>query len=130
MWTRKAIQQAHPKETKLLILQEENETEKPSTQKRAEKQNNLWKEVTERVTKLSLEMIKLVQAVPTIEQRLEKEGLKLAYEVNKTGIRDDQALVVLVECKIRKHWKAIDKATLDGGAGVNIMSERSRNNWT
>ena len=62
--------------------------------------------------------------MPAIEQQLKKEGLKLAYEVNKTGIRDDQAPVVLVECKIRKHWKAIDKATLDGGAGVNIMSER------
>ena len=47
-------------------------------------------------------------------------------EVNKTGIRDDQAPIVLVECKNRKHWKAIDKATLDGGAGVNIMSKRVR----
>ena len=78
------------------------------------------------MTKLSLEIMKLVQAVPTIEKRLKKEGLKTAYEVNKTGIKDDQAPIVLVECKIRKHWKAIDKATLDGGAAVNIMSERAR----
>ena len=59
--------------------------------------------MTDKVTKFSLEMIKLTQAVPAIKKRLEKEGLKTAYEVNTTGIRDDQAPVVLVECKIRKH---------------------------
>ena len=47
--------------------------------------------MTDRVTKLSLEMMKLIQAVPAIEKRLEKEELKTAYEVNKTGVRDDQA---------------------------------------
>ena len=86
----------------------------------------LWKEVTERVTKLSLELEKLVKAVPVLEELLEKEGLKTAYEVNRASIRDDRAPVINVDCKIRKHWKPVEKATLDGGAGVNVMSERVR----
>ena len=50
----------------------------------------------------------------------------MAYKINKTGIRDDQAPVINLECKVRKHWKEVDKATMDGGAGVNIMSEKLR----
>ena len=126
MWTRKIVQPTTAEKAIPHKIPEKEEFVAPAAQIKEEKQNNLWKEVTDRVTKLSLEMMKLIQAVPAIEKRLEKEGLKTAYEVNKTGVRDDQAPVVLVECKIRKHWKAIDKATLDGGAGVNIMSERVR----
>ena len=48
------------------------------------------------------------------------------YEINRTGIRDDQAPVVALECKIRKHWKNLSKVTLDRGAGVNVMSEKVR----
>ena len=86
----------------------------------------LWKEVTERVTRLSLELSKLVQAVPVLEELLEKEGLKTAYEIKRASIRDDRAPVISVDCKMRKHWKPIEKATLDGGAGVNVMSEKVR----
>ena len=103
VWTRKIVQQASLEESIPHKLQNKEEPEALAVPIKEEKQNNLWKEVTDRVTKLSLEMMKLVQAVPAIEKRLEKEGLKTAYEVNKTGMRDDQAPVVLVECKIRKH---------------------------
>ena len=82
--------------------------------------------MTERVTRLSLELSKLVQVVPVLEELLEKEGLKTAYEINRASIRDDRAPVISVDCKIRKHWKPVEKATLDGGAGVNVMSEKVR----
>ena len=39
-------------------------------------------------------------------------------------MRDDQAPVVALECKIRKYWETLEKVTLDGGAGVNVMSEK------
>lgn len=83
-----------------------------------------WEGVTERVTKLSVELQKLAQAIPMAEKLW--EGPKTIFEVNRTEIRDDQAPVIRVECKIRGRWKPVDKATLDGGAGVNIMSERVR----
>ena len=75
---------------------------------------------------MSVQMSKLAQAVPTVEQVLEQQGLKEMYEINRTGIRDYQAPIVALECKIRKHWKNLNKVTLDGGAGVNVMSERIR----
>ncbi|MCO5580583.1 hypothetical protein L7F22_034453 [Adiantum nelumboides] len=86
----------------------------------------LWKNVSEQITKLFLEMSSLAQSVSSVEEIIEKQGVKIAYEVNKTDLRDDEALVIRVECKVRKHWKMMDQATLDGGAGVNIMSEALR----
>ena len=71
-----------------------------------------------------MELAKLAKAMVRVEKALEKEGLAPAYELNKMSIRDDQAPVVTVECKIRKHWKPVDLATLDGGAGVNIISRK------
>ena len=59
-----------------------------------------------------------------MEQVLERHGLKEMYKVNKTGIKDDHAPVIVLECKIKKHWKPLEKVILDGGAGVNVMSER------
>ena len=73
-----------------------------------------------------VQMSKLAQAIPAVEQVLEQQGLKEMYEINRTGIRDDQAPVEALECKIRKHWKNLSKVTLDGGAGVNVMSEKAR----
>ena len=55
----------------------------------------------ERVTRPRLS--KLVQAVPVLEELLEKEGLKTAYEINRASIKDDRAPVISVDCKIRKH---------------------------
>ncbi|MCO5567015.1 hypothetical protein L7F22_020698 [Adiantum nelumboides] len=88
--------------------------------------NGLWKEVSDCINKLSLEMSRLAQSVPSVEKMLERQGLMTAYEVNKTNLRDDQAPVIRLECKIRKHWKTVDQATLDGGTGVNIMSKALR----
>ncbi|MCO5569029.1 hypothetical protein L7F22_022735 [Adiantum nelumboides] len=62
-----------------------------------------------------------------VEKYRGKERLKTAYEVNKIGIRDDHVPAIQVECKVRKHWKVVDEATLDGGARVNIMLETLRN---
>lgn len=72
-------------------------------------------------------MPKLAQGVPKVKGLLKQQGLKEAYKINKTGIRDDQALVIQVDCKERKHWKMIDKVTLDGGARVDVISKRVRN---
>ncbi|MCO5597157.1 hypothetical protein L7F22_051233 [Adiantum nelumboides] len=102
----------------------ESDTLEERTPEEANLGSDLWKEVTERVNRLTLEFSKLVQAVPALEEYLEKEGLKIAYEVNRASIKDDKAPVIHVDYKIRKHWKPIEKATLDGGAGVNVMSEQ------
>ena len=70
-----------------------------------------------------MELAKLVQVVPALERLLEIEGLKTTYELNQTCLMDDRAPVSALECKIRKHWKPVEIATLDGGAWVNIMFE-------
>lgn len=129
-WIRKLTGNPEVATTKIQDSESESELKEGTNLKnQGTEQSNprqLWQTVTERVTKLSLELSKLAEALPVVEEMLEKEGLKTAYELNKTSIRDDQAPVVPVEYKIRKHWKPIEMATLDGGAGVNIMSERVR----
>ena len=48
-------------------------------------------------------MQKLAQAVPKVEGFFKQQGLKEAYEINKLGIRDYQAPVIQVDCKVKKH---------------------------
>ena len=100
------------------------ETSEQETGDAEEEKKGHWKELSDRVANISVQIAELAQAFPAVEKILEQQGLKEAYEVNRTGIRDDQAPVVSLECKIRKHWKPLDKVTLDGGAGVNVMSAR------
>lgn len=75
---------------------------------------------------MTLGVSNLAKAIPRIGKILENQGLKEAYELNKTRIRDDQALVIQVDCKVKKHWKQVEKGTLDGGAGVNVMSKKPK----
>ena len=100
--------------TSVNLLETKKENKKQVSDKtQSELWNEVWNEVAARVTKLSLELAKLAQAVPTLERLLEIEGLKTAYEINQTGLRDDRAPVITVECKIRKHWKPVEIAMLD-----------------
>lgn len=34
--------------------------------------------------------------------------------------------VIQIDCKVRKHWKTVLDVVIDGGAGVNIMSDHTR----
>ena len=43
-------------------------------------------------------------------------------------LKDDQVPVIQLDCKIRKHWRPVSDVVIDGGAGVNIMSEQTRRN--
>lgn len=44
--------------------------------------------------KLALDVPSLAAAVPKMEEILEKQGLKEAYKLDKTGSRDDQAPII------------------------------------
>lgn len=72
---------------------------------------------------MTLGVLNVTKAVLETKQSWRKQELKEAYEVNKTQIRDDQAPIIRVDCKINKHWKQVEKVTLDGGARVNGVSE-------
>lgn len=78
-------------ESEELIERMENHQENCNTKVRKIRSSQLWETVADRVNKLSLKLSKLVQVVPAVKELLEQEGLKTAYELNKIGIRDDQA---------------------------------------
>ena len=82
---------------------EEAQEEHEMQSKEAEAKMQEWKEIAQRLQQLSLDIPSLAQAVPQVEEMLERQGLKDAYEINKTGVRDDHAPVIRVECKIHKH---------------------------
>ena len=44
--------------------------------------------------------------------------------MKKIVIKDNHALVIPIECKVQKHWKPLDKVTLYGGVGVDVMSKK------
>lgn len=67
----------------------------------------------------------LEAAILEVGEILERQGLKESYEVIKTTIKDDQAPIIHQgDCKVKKHFKQIEKVTLDGGARVNVMSKK------
>lgn len=62
-----------------------------------------WEVISERLQRLVLDVPSLARAVPKVDKTLEDQGWKEAYELNKMGIRDNQAPIIGLECKIRKH---------------------------
>lgn len=41
------------------------------------------------------------------------------------AIKDDQVPAIQVDYKVRKHWRQVREVVVDGGVGVNIMSEQT-----
>lgn len=41
-------------------------------------------------------------------------------------LKDDQVPVIQLDYKVHKHRKPVSEAVVDGGAGVNIMFEKTR----
>ena len=106
--------------------QEEGKDQHQGRPESQDTEESKWEAINERFHQLALDIPRLAAVVPEMGKILEEQGLKESYELNKTRIRDDQAPIIQVECKVRKHWKSIDKVTLDGGAGVNVMSKKVR----
>ena len=75
-----------------------------------------------RLQRISVDIPNLARAVLVVEVLLEQQGFKEAYEIKKTGIRDDQAPIICVECKRKKHWKLLERVNLLRGAGVNVLT--------
>lgn len=83
------------------------------------------------INKLTLELDKLRQALPACENFLEtyqKNKQPAIMSASTRVIKDDQVLIIQVDCKVWKHWKPVHNVVIDGGAGVNIMAEHTRSN--
>lgn len=139
-WVKKATRDGEPQEPAstedVMELARNKEPDRPPVVKvegkvqtgaeESKEPEGRWEAINERLQRLSLDVPSLAKGIPVMDKILEEQGWKEAYELNKSGIRDDQAPIIAVECKIRKHWKPVERVTLDGGAGVNVMSERVR----
>ncbi|MCO5571243.1 hypothetical protein L7F22_024979 [Adiantum nelumboides] len=69
--------------------------------------NGLWKEVSDRINKLSLEMFRLAQSVPSVEEMLERQGLKVAYKSYYWSDSDSEVEIEGIDSK-GHHMKLAD----------------------
>lgn len=89
----------------------------------------IYTQVCRRINQLTLELDKLREALPACEsfiRRYERKRQVKVMSAGTTAIKDDQVPAIQVDCKVRKHWKPVLEVVVDGGAGVNIMSEQTR----
>ena len=77
---------------------------------------------------LTLELEKLRKALPACEAFIDEYlGKGQKVEVKSANIiRDYQVPKIRVDYKARKHWRTLIGVVVDGGAGVNVMSEHTK----
>ena len=94
------------------------ETKDPANQKPTRNEREKWDIIMDNPNRTNL--------ISGREMAWERQRPRKAYEVNGWGIRDDQAPIIQVQCKAEEQWKSVDMVTLDGGAGVNVMTKKVR----
>lgn len=90
----------------------------------------IYVQVCKRIEKLTIELGQQRKSfnLPACDAFLKKHTTqqkgKEVMAVDIETIRYDRVPVIDVECKVRKHWKSLSWwVVIDGGVGVNIMSE-------
>ena len=96
----------------------------------------IYTQVCKRINQLTLELDKLCtrpyQHVKPFWTSIKKISIRHKLKVMSAltlVIKDDQVPIIQVDCKVRKHWKPVHNVVIDGGAGVNIMAEHTRETW-
>ena len=85
-------------------------------------------QLSKRTSALTLELEKLRGALPPCEAFIDEYlGKVQKVEVKSANsIKDNHVPATQVNYKAKQHWKTITSMVVDGGAGVNVMSEHTK----